>query len=64
MSEKEITVTIANFKRGKKSAWEKGIAILINGNVQLIVDSDGKKVPVRIWDLDLYYHLGCFNTTL
>jgi hypothetical protein len=61
MNEKQMTATIAYFKRKKSSDLEKGIAILINGDVQLIVDANGKGVPT-VWDFNLHYESGCFNT--
>jgi hypothetical protein len=61
MKEKQMIVTVIYFKRNEKSKLEKGIAVLIDGNVQLIIDANGKSVSFNIWDFNLHYESGCIN---
>lgn len=57
---KTMGAVVCHFRRERRSLWEVGIAIMEDvsvHNVQVIVDKDGKALPI-VWDYRLHYFKG------
>lgn len=56
-----MQATACRFKRAEKDNWEMGIAILINGENEAMIDKQGKLVDFPVWDFNLIWEEGTFS---